>query len=217
MNASVFNYNSVFYNHEFEDILVAIINCYKLIITCKVVLPNDENEIRNKIVGDEFLNNNKVRNELGISDYLFEPEATENTGRVDIKIISRQSTFVDTKAYYIIECKRLDNKNTTGTTGLNAKYIDDGIARFVSKKYSMYGKTAGMIGFVVEEMDIHKNILDIKTLLNQHFTHINTEEAFTPKTIVSDFEFSYYSRHKIDGISKIIYHLMFNFSNNIAA
>ncbi|MCL2722101.1 MAG: hypothetical protein FWD47_12300 [Treponema sp.] len=217
MNASVFDHSSVFYNHEFENILIGIINCYKLIITCKVVLPNDENEIRNKIVGDDYLNNNQVRKKLGIIDYIFEPEAPEKTGRVDIKIISRQSTFIDTKAYYIIECKRLDNKNTTGTTGLNAKYINDGIARFASEKYSMYGNTAGMIGFVVEEMDIHQNILDIRTLLNQHFfAHVSTEEAFAHKTIVTDFKFSYYSIHKIDGVSKIIYHLMFDFSNNIA-
>jgi hypothetical protein len=216
MNASNFIYNSVFYNHEFENILVAIINCYKLIITCKIILYNDENEIRNKIVGDEYLNNNQVRKELEVTDYLFAPETPERTGRVDIKIISRQSSFVDTKAYYIIECKRLDNINTTGTTGLNAKYIDDGIARFVSGKYSTYGRTAGMIGFVVEEMDIHQNILNIGTLLKKHFNHINTEETFTHKTIVSDFKFSYYSRHKIESISKIIYHLMFDFSNNMA-
>ena len=215
MDSSVFNYNSVFYNREFENILVSIINCYKLMITRKVILPNDENEIRNKIVGDEFLSNNQVRNQLGVTDYIFEPEAPEKTGRADIKIISRLSTFFDTKAYYVIECKRLDNKNTTGTTGLNAKYIDEGIARFISGKYSMYGKTAGMMGFVVEKIDIHQNILYIKTLLNQHFSHINTEEAFTHKTIVSDFKFSYFSRHKIDGISKIIYHLMLDFSDNI--
>jgi hypothetical protein len=215
MNASVFSHNSAFYNNEFENIIATIINCYKLMITYKVVLPNDENEIRNKIVGNEFLSNNQVRNKLGITDYLFEPEVPEKTGRVDIKIISRQSTFVDTKAYYIIECKRLDSKNTTGTTGFNAKYINEGIERFVAGKYSMYSNIAGMIGFIVEEMDIHQNILDIRTLLNQHFTHINTEEAFTHKTIVTDFKFSYYSRHKINNISKIIYHLMFDFSNNI--
>ena len=216
MDSSVFNYNSVFYNREFENILVSIINCYKLMITRKVILPNDENEIRNKIVGDEFLSNNQVRNQLGVTDYIFEPEAPEKTGRADIKIISRLSTFFDTKAYYVIECKRLDNKNTTGTTGLNAKYIYEGIARFVSGKYSMYGKTAGMMGFVVEKMDIHQNVSDIITLLNQHFGHINTEETFTHKTIVSSFKFSYFSRHKIGGISKIIYHLMLDFSDNIA-
>jgi hypothetical protein len=218
LNASAFSENCyLVYNQEFEKILLAVINCYKLMITCKIVLPNDENEIRNKLVGDEFLANNQVRNKLGIKDYIFEPEAPEKSGRVDIKIISRKLTFFDTKAYYIIECKRLDGKNVSGTTGLNAEYIDEGIARFTSKKYSMYDGTAGMIGFVVDKMDIHQNVSAINTLLIEHFTQIFTEEVLTYKTIVSGFKYSYFSRHKINGVSKIIYHLMFDFSDNIAA
>ena len=79
----------------------------------------------------------------------------------------------------------------------------------------MYDGTAGMIGFVVEKMDIHQNVSAINTLLAEHFIQISTEEALTYKSIVSDFKYSYFSRHKIDGIVKIIYHLMFDFSDNI--
>jgi hypothetical protein len=216
LNASAFIENCChIYKQEFENILVAIINCYKLMIACKIVLFNDENEIRNKLVGNKFLSNNQIRKKLGITDYLFEPEAPEKSGRADIKIISKEATFRDTQAYYIIECKRLDNKNTTGTTGLNAKYIDEGIARFASKKYSMYDGTAGMIGFVVEKMDIQQNVSAINTLLTENFSQISTDEILTNKTIVSDFKYSYFSRHKIDDVVKIIYHLMFDFSDNI--
>jgi hypothetical protein len=218
LNASPFAENCyIFYNQEFEDILALIINCYKLMITYNIVLPNDENKIRDKLVGDEYLNNNQVRNKLGITDYRFESEVPEKTGRIDIKIISRKYSFSDVETYYIIECKRLDSKNTNGMSGLNAKYIDEGIARFTSKKYSMHNDTAGMIGFVVEKMDIHQNVLAINTLLIDYFTQIFTEEVLTCKTIVSDFKYSYFSRHKTDGVSKIIYHLMFDFSDNIVA
>ena len=218
LNASPFIENCYhIYNQEFENILIAIINCYKIMISCKIVLPNDENEIRNKLVSDEYLSNNQLRDKLEITDYLFEPEVPEESGRADIKIISRELTFRDTKAYYIIECKRLDGKNTSGKTGLNAKYIDEGIARFASKKYSMYNGTAGMIGFVVEKMDIQQNVSAINTLLIEHYNQISTEEVLTNKTIVADFNYSYFSRHKIDGVVKIIYHLMFDFSDNITA
>ena len=216
LNASAFVENCYHvYNQEFENILVAIISCYKIMITSKIILPNDENKIRDKLVGDDFLGNNQVRNKLGITEYLFEPEAPEQSGRTDIKIISRKSTFSDTKAYFIIECKRLDSKNKSGISGLNAKYIDEGIARFASKKYSMYDGVAGMIGFVVEKMDIHQNVSAINTLLIEHFTEISTEEELTCKTIISDFKYSYFSRHKIDKDLKIIYHLMLDFSDNI--
>lgn len=218
LNASAFAENCYhIYNQEFENILVTIIKCYKLMIAYKTNLSNDENKIRNKLVGNEFLSNNQVRSELGITDYLFEPEAPEKFGRADIKIISKKLTFSDTEAYFIIECKRLDSKNTSGISGLNAEYIDEGIARFASKKYSMYDGTAGMIGFVVEKMDIQQNVSAINTLLIEHFTQISTEEVLTYKTLVSDFKYSYFSKHKIDGVVKIIYHLMLDFSDNIAA
>ena len=216
LNAFDFAENSnIIYNERFENILVTIIACYKLMKTYKVTLINDENDISDKLTNN-YLNDNHVRNVLKITDYLFEREVPEKTGRVDIKIISRQSTFVDTKAYYIIECKRLNNKNTDGKTGLNAGYISEGIARFVSDKYSMHENTAGMIGFVVEKMDIHQNVFAINILLNQHFPHIDTEKTLTYKEIVSGFKYSYFSRHKIESVSKIIYHLMFDFSDNIA-
>ena len=117
--------------------------------------------------------------------------------------------------FNVIECKRLDANNQHGTTGLNAEYIQNGISRFISQRYTTYDNTAGMIGFIVEKMDAHQNVLAINTLLEQHFSYINTERLLTSKTIVSDFEYSYFSRHRVDGVSKIIYHLMFDFSDNI--
>jgi len=73
-----------------------------------------------------------------------------------------------------------------------------------------------MIGFVVEKIDINKNVLSINQLLKQDFPCIDTEEAITGKKIVSGFEYSYFSKHKVNNVSKIIYHLMFDFSDNIS-
>ena len=216
MDASVFIHSTVFYNQEFEDILKGIIDCYYSIIATKTELLNDENYIRDIMLSKKYLKNSAFKNtHHPLEKYHFDKETAENDGRVDIRVLHIKP-YKDDDAYYVIECKRIDSKNTKGKKGLNAKYIYEGIARFVSGKYSMYSKTAGMIGFVVEKMDIHQNISDIITLLNQHFGHINTEETFTHKTIVSGFKFSYFSRHKINDISKIIYHLMLDFSDNIA-
>jgi hypothetical protein len=215
IDASIFEYSITFFNTEFENILGKIIMCYKMIIN-KTVLPNDENQIRNELTFN-YLNKNEVRKQIGIGKYLFEPESpTKNTsGRTDIKIISDR-TFEDTEAYYAIECKRLENKNPNGKTGLNGEYISNGIARFTTEeKYPFYKNTAGMIGFVVSEMDIYKNVCCINKLLRDTFTDISTEIELTPKQIVPDFEYSYYSLHKIDNSTKTIYHLMLDFSNNI--
>lgn len=44
-----------------------------------------------------------------------------------------------------IECKRID-----GTADLNKKYVKEGVARFVTQKYSSYYGRNVMLGFVVK-------------------------------------------------------------------
>lgn len=212
LNATNFIYSFTVYNHEFEDILSQLTACYYLMKSNNCTIQNNENLIRDTIVNN-YLMNNDVRKQVGINDYLFYRElpTIDNTGRVDI-YIATQKTFQDTDAYYIIECKRLD-----GGKELNREYIDNGIVRFTNeKKYPFYENIAGMIGFVVKKIDIHKNTYRyINELLQNTFTKINTEKTLTKRDIYPNFEYSYYSSHKIDDVSKIIYHLMFDFSDNI--
>jgi len=182
----------------------------------EVKVTNDENEIRD-VLHKNYLNNNKIRNDLGLIDYLFDPEVPEAStkGRTDIKI-QTNNTFLDTSAYYIIECKRLDNKNLTGQTGLNAKYIANGIIRFVEGKYSTYRDLNGMIGFVVETMDIQKNIQNINNLLNDYFLDANTEKSLKLDSFVAHFKHQYHSTHRDLNSKKFdLYHLMFDFSKNL--
>ena len=145
LSAASYNYSPIFYNREFEDVVSKIIICYRMMISSDIAVEDDENKIRDVILKN-YLRNNVIRNQLKLTKYLFDREVPEDNdlGRTDIKIQTR-NTFQDTKAYYIIECKRLDAQNQNGTTGLNAKYISNGICRFVSEKYSNYKKTCGMI------------------------------------------------------------------------
>jgi hypothetical protein len=214
-NVSKFIYNTVFYDKEFENIISQIIICYKLMKSDGCSLQNSENIIRNQIVNNYLMNKN-IRTNITNDNYLFYRElpTKDDFGRVDI-YVATQNTFKDPDAHYIIECKRLDNTNINGTTGLNAEYIKNGISRFISQKYSTYNNTAGMIGFVVEKMDIHKNIRAINELLEKHFTDINTKEALIHKTITPTFEYSYISKHRANNVLITIYHLMFDFSDNI--
>ncbi|MDR0437781.1 MAG: PD-(D/E)XK nuclease domain-containing protein [Bacteroidales bacterium] len=198
INASAFRYSSIFFNSEFEDILKGIIACYYSIISSGTELPNNENDIRDIMLSKELYLKNSTFKEAypPLSNYHFDKETSENKGRADIRIL-HVKPYKDDDAYYVIECKRLDGGNT-----LNRKYITNGIKRFTTKKkYPFYNNTAGMIGFVVANIDIHQNS--------------TVELALTQTEIVSNFEYSYFSEHRISGASNIIYHLMFNFSNNI--
>ncbi len=214
LNASGYEYNSTFYNTEFELVLSKIITCYQLIVNDRVKLDNDENLIRDHLYLN-YLNDNTIRREIGLKDYYFDREIQEDrtNGRTDIRVLSSYS-FEDTDAYFILECKRLNSVNTNGTTGLNGEYVKNGICRFTSKTYSTYYKTNGMIGFIVDSVDILQNISCINQLLaNQKETNTTSNLQF--KDIIPDFDYSYCSGHTVENEEIILYHLMFNFSQNI--
>jgi len=218
LNAVGYSYNATNYTAEFQRVLCGVFACYTMMLNDNVELPNDENEIRNNLLL-KYLKNDTIREQTGLSgNFIFDREILEDNtaGRTDIKVQTIQ-TFTKSKAYYIIECKRLDNKNLTGTSGLNAEYINNGIYRFVSKYYSTYNRVNAMIGFVVEKIEIHKNVLNINTLLkNPKLNNCNTIQEIQQETFISDFEFHYNSEHKdIDNKKFTLYHLMLNFSDKI--
>ena len=218
LDPSVFLESEGFYIAEFESILTKIVCCYKMMIDKGDTVPNNEEKIRDFLY-TEYLSKNEVCNQIGLYfDTVCESAEYVNgkcSGYVDLRISSRNS-FKDKSAYYIIECKRLDWKNLKGETGLNAEYIGSGIMRFVSGHYSTNKRLNGMIGFVVERMDINANITNINHLLKERFSNANTETVLTSLSFIKDFQYQYYSLHKCRDNKKIkLYHLMLDFSANV--
>lgn len=222
LDASAFSQSTDFYISEFEGILIKIAYCYKMMIGDGITVQNNEEKIRDSLYVN-YLNKNDVRNRIGLNfNIVCEPaEYSENggcSGYVDLRIFS-QNSLTDTTAYFIIECKRLDSQNLQGETGLNAKYIKHGIMRFVNERYSTNKYLNGMIGFVVESMDIPCNISNINNLLENKFTCSNTSMKLTATEFIQDFPYQYYSEHITNNNKKTIklYHLMFDFSKNMQA
>lgn len=216
LSAAGFSFNRQIYLGEFEILLSKITSCYHLMVQDKVQLPNDENKIRNILV-NQYINDSKIKRLLEIAYFIFpEVPETESIGRTDIRIQKPDSFYNQNEAYYIIECKRLDNKAKRGISGLNAKYISNGICRFTSNFYtSQYGVNA-LIGFVVEPMDIHKNADEINFLLQNHFPQANTKILLTQEYFIPDFAYHYHSEHLCDDNKEIkLYHLMYNFCTQI--
>ncbi len=215
LNAFDFQYRNEPYELEFEKILNGITACYRMMIKDNVTVPsNDENRIRDILLLDYI---RKIKNKVNLTNYRFDREISEDTtkGRVDIRIISINDFKID-EAYYTIECKRLDNRKPTGTSGLNGKYINEGIMRFINEYYSSYYGVNGMIGFVVGKMNIDNNTKSINELLTNNFKTANTQKKLTHVDFIKKFKHSYYSIHKDIKDKKIkLYHLMFDFSANL--
>lgn len=141
------------------------------------MLPNNENQIRS-IILEEYLDNDNIRESYNMLDYSFMPETQENydgngnyIGRADIRI-KLKTDFDKHNAYYIVECKRID-----GTEVLNKKYVEEGVARFVTQKYSAYYGKNIMLGFVVKRIDIASNAKKIENIQNSN-ADINMQGNF---------------------------------------
>ena len=185
-------------------------------------LSNNENAITKRIV-DLLQDNDYRRSRSELLNYSFQREAPENSGRVDIKVMINKESFVDTNAYYTIECKRLDAANANGLTGLNAEYIKNGICRFVREDYyTSYFGESGMLGFVVEAMNIDENVDCINLLLKKTFVAqddvkvcANVIDPMTRHTFQGvPFFMSKHRKH--DGKELTLLHLFLDFSNHIS-
>lgn len=224
MDTLGFEYTQDFIDTEFCKVCRGCIMVYNTIIESQCSLPNDENQIRDGFV--KYLKDPQYKSShIPLNEFHFEKEVPEHIGRADIKVMPRNG-FEDDYAYYIIECKRLDNTNTKGITGLNAEYVKNGVCRFVTGFYSTYNDCCGMIGFVVDKMDIHENTCgNINELLHQTMTNdrgvmvnANTMMPLTNTILTNDFYYSYISQHLPTNEQRriTIYHLMFDLSDIVS-
>lgn len=222
ISATNFEHSDSFYKNEFEDILRGVIVCYQCINSSGVKLPNGENKIRDEMLSKYLKNDSFKEKHFNLASYHFDKETIENSGRSDIRILP-VNPYVSDKAYYIIECKRLNNQNLSGTTGLNSEYVKNGICRFVSGFYSSYFGLNGMIAFVVDDLDIADNIANLNSFLHKDLINDKQEtinamavHEIKQKELCENFRYSYTSTHKVSSEKELtLYHLMFDFSNNI--
>jgi hypothetical protein len=168
-------------------------------------LRNDEDKITNRLAA-KYLN-------VAFSVFRYEIQSPENfdektdtfIGRTDIKVTSLDYCFRDSKAYYTIECKRIDGKGDA----LNKKYITDGVARFVCHppKYSSYYGENIMFAYVVQAMDISANTASIARLQSTLLIGV-TSEGFKESQSAADYRV-YSCEYVSKGIGKIKLHHLF--------
>lgn len=216
LNASTFTGTSLFVHREFCAVLEHCIYIYREFINSNNDIANNEEKIRD--VFFKKLNNDKYRNKHRVLlNFHFEREPQENTGFLDIKV-KTLNPYRSTKAFYIIECKRLNGKKN-----LNVEYIKNGICRFVTNYYSSYFGCNAMLGFVVEDTNISRNVTQINSLLPNKYINQQRKtvcayatQQLTYTDFASGYQYSYISKHKRSSKHEItLYHLMFDFSNNI--
>jgi hypothetical protein len=204
LDASRYSPAELEYNLQFKNILHDIYICYTQMMIDNIKVPKNENKIRDILV-DNYL-------ATWLPEYTFQKEKKNNLGRVDIYIID---DFIETTPNFILECKLLDSNNINGKDGLNGKYIQNGIYRFLTEHYYLDNgfNTNAMIGFIIQNLSISSNIQAMNDLSKLVFKNII--EIKEPIRLVQDY--IYFSSYQTGKPQKDfnLYHLMMDFSKNI--
>ncbi len=198
---------------NFEKMINYLLDICQLVVEDyeqkQMKMPNDENQIRS-ILLEEYLK--KQKSAYDMSDYRFELEVPENyagngkhIGRVDIRILLKND-FEKEEAYYIIECKRID-----GTSDLNKKYVKEGIARFITQKYSSYYGRNIMLGFVVKKIDVAANARVIESIQNKDSNvQVHGDFEFVGKKGINE---SYQCIYQVTSGALELRHIFSDYSN----
>lgn len=221
--ATAFEYSHQRRDTYFETILKVCVEVFRLIISTTKV-PNDENMIRDEFM--KYLQDVNFKKQYELKNLKFDSETKENNGRADIRVLPTKNEYIDDDEYYLIECKRLDDKRLKGKSGLNAEYVKNGICRFVNSNYysSFFGCNA-MFGFLIAPVNIPSDIIgNINTLMSSSFlndkkqvVNANATRKLTYDNFANTYPYSYISQHKYSasGNSINLYHLIFDFSNHL--
>ena len=124
LDASRFKYAQPAAENAFIEILRGFIRLYEFVRRSGKTFKNNEVIIRDEIF--QYLQDVRVTNRIEpFMYYRVNKEVDENNGRLDLKI-ERLMPYTDPKAYFSIECKRLDGKNPNGKSGsifAESKYL----------------------------------------------------------------------------------------------
>lgn len=199
LGVSRFTFTFEYQQKDLKFILNAIYKCYLKIITSDILINNNENDIRDIFISDQYLDNHLLKQELKLIEFKFDKEIQTKDGRADIRVLNMIDEMKGNyKPYYYIECKRIKGDKT-----YNDYYTNYGINRFINGKYPTYLKENAMIGFVINNIDIKENSTKIPGL-NKH-------------DFINDFSYSYLSNHTtIENKEITLYHLMLDFSSKIS-
>lgn len=228
IDASENKYSVELYEFEFSKVSTLIVYSYSEIIKNEkieytklednkywVVLETGkekpEEYIRNVFLDKKYMRNKKLKREFDVNDLEFLPETGEMKERQiigyhDIRVTGLGRKILkeaDEDIYFSIECKRLNSANQSPD-----KYVNEGIIRYTTGKYSEKMPIAGMIAFIE---DNHLDYLnEINKVLQKHKTIESEQFLMQSKTgynIYNSKHLKSKNKHQI-----LINHFLFNFA-----
>ena len=202
------SYNEIVKNEQF--VYTKIKNKYWVVLENGKEKP--EEYIRNVFLDKKYMQNQKLKRKYEVNDLEFKSEVGENKDRKtigshDIQVLGLAQKLygeADEDIYFSIECKRLN-----GIGQSPEKYVNEGIVRYTTKRYSEIMPLAGMIAFIEDNTYNYPNEID--EILKNHKSISTTQYLTIKSTNIHN------SKHLKESSNKsiILYHFFFDFINNI--
>ena len=201
LSASIFVKEKT-YEKKFKKIVELCLYAHSIMREKEKNIDGEQEETLRSIL-KHYMETNRGLFKLG--NYHFDAESAEinenytTEGYCDIKVTIPTNNIWSCKAekYFTLECKRLD-----GTSAKNNKYIEDGMHRFITEKYSKNMNIGGMIGFIEtnknkkEPIDIDNIVTNINTILITKHNHLPEE-----KLNVVSIDTNHYSCESVHAIT----------------
>jgi hypothetical protein len=178
-----------------------ILSAWPSVVAAQTVTPQcKEDEITDKLYDEMYAE--KHRRKLDNIDFEREPQSNLvhdplPLGYIDVKVSYNNWRRTD---YFVIECKRVSATQQTPAK----KYVDDGVVRFVSEKYSSGHPWGGMIAYVIDGDETPCALLLERTLASHNTTATNTRRPWARETRFSNYPHCYSSDHQQQTCGKII-------------
>ena len=208
--------NNIIYKRDLFTLIVSHISkcCERMRSDCKdgscVPLFNHEDKISNRLV-EQYLNNNPFQLRFILQMPVnYDDKSDTHKGRPDIAV-GLSDWLGHPKKFYYIEAKRID-----GNRPLNKKYVTEGVFRFAdssSPKYPSYRGKNIMLGYVVQAIDVVKNVGEIDKLQRELLVGVsvgNMEVIFHDKKGFSQYKCLYQTS---SNFSIELTHLFYDFSD----
>lgn len=217
LNADCFiRKNENIYMQKFKVVLeLCLFSHSQMMHEDKITNDLEEEVLSNKL--NNFLEQNKGLFKLG--QYTFVRESAEinkktskTKGYTDIRVsIPNPSEFSSGTLSFIIECKIIDSYSRK-----NKLYIEEGILRFISGKYSENMNVGGMIGFIriAENRKKSNNSKTDKIIDNINYKLVNdykrpNSEELAKIHVMDKFDSLFISKHSRTSLSNInLFHML---------
>jgi hypothetical protein len=146
---------------------------------------------------------------IALEDPITDADFGTELGRNDLRFYPQN--HYGQKVFFTVECKRLRVQGKSGLSHLADKYIDEGLLRFVSGRYSVGLPCGGMVGYVMDG-NVAEAFATVRKSIDAKARELkmSAKRMSAPSKAIPSYEWSGDTRHNCQGGELAVHHVLVN-------